>query len=135
MINNPHFIVVDDDSTNNLLCNKLIKRVITEANIHTFLIPEEGLEFLKSGSQFTDLESVVLFLDINMPTMSGWEFLEHFQKLDDNVKHKIKVFILSSSVDSRDRRKALTYNIVLDYIVKPLTKDKVQTIYSELFAA
>jgi two-component SAPR family response regulator len=135
MHNSPHFIVVDDDSTNNLLCNLIIKRVINEANVHTFLFPEEGLEFLKTNSNNSTLESAVLFLDINMPSMSGWEFLDKFMKLDEIVKQKVKVFMLSSSVDSRDKRKALTYSVVSDYIIKPLTKDKVITIYSELFAA
>ncbi len=135
MIQSPYFIIIDDDYTNNLLCNKIIKLVLEDASVRTFLFPEEGLEFLKSKSEIIEGPSAVLFLDINMPTMSGWEFLERFEKFDAEVKQKIKVFILSSSVDSRDKRKALTYDIVSDYIVKPLTKDRVRTIYSELFAA
>ena len=131
----PHFIIVDDDYTNNFLCTKIIQLVLNEVKIHTFLTPEEGLQFFESSQQITEISSGVLFLDINMPTMSGWEFLEHFEKLDENVKHKIKVFILSSSVDSRDKRKAFTYGSVSDYIIKPLTKNKIQAIYTELSAA
>jgi len=67
--------------------------------------------------------NIALFIDVNMPTMSGWEFLEYFEGLDDRVKSAIQIYILSSSVDERDLERALGNENVKAFLVKPLTKD------------
>lgn len=77
------------------------------------------LPLLKSKGNLPDL----ILLDLNMPIMDGWEFLDEFSKLS-NVQ-SIKVYILSSSIDSRDMERAKQYDIVRDFIAKPLTDAKV----------
>ncbi|HYH05213.1 MAG TPA: response regulator [Bacillota bacterium] len=117
------YIIIDDDPFNNLICKTIISKTISGANVQTFVVPEEGYSFLK-----TIVNQVVLFLDINMPTMTGWEFLEMFDKLEDGVKSKVKVFILSSSVDERDIEKAHTNKYVSGFISKPLKPDVIKDI-------
>lgn len=79
----------------------------------------------------TDLPDVIL-LDLNMPIMDGWQFLDELIKIP-NMK-SIPIYIVSSSVDSRDIDKAKTYKIVNNYIVKPFSVAKIQALLEELIA-
>jgi CheY-like chemotaxis protein len=60
-----------------------------------------------------------------MPIWSGWDFVEHFDKLDENIKNRFKIYMLSSSIDNNDKQRAMDNKNVVDYIEKPLTKEKV----------
>ena len=94
------------------------------------IVNEDGKEALdnltsmvRSGEKLPD----VIFLDLNMPIMDGWEFLDEFVKLP--IKNKPRVYIVSSSIDNQDIEKAKTYEIVKDFIVKPLS----ESILTDLF--
>ena len=127
------FIVIDDDDFNNKICTVTIEKIDQNANIKTFIDPVEGLAHIASEYSRTDHDATaVLFLDINMPAMNGWEFLERFDDLDKEVKSRIKVYILSSSVDKRDMEKAKANKHVLHYLIKPLTKETIRLVtYSQ----
>nr|WP_315157988.1 response regulator [uncultured Flavobacterium sp.] len=118
-----HFIVIDDDPINNLLCSKNIKKNIQEAEVITFTEAEKGLDHIKSFFNEPNVENAVLFLDINMPIMSGWEFMEEFEKLNTLIKDQIFIYILSSSIDQQDKLKAKNHPDVVDYIEKPLSPE------------
>jgi response regulator RpfG family c-di-GMP phosphodiesterase len=121
-----HFIVIDDDQINNMLCKYSIRQVNGGFETDTFLEPEKGFEYIVSKYSSTSVEiPTVLLLDINMPTWSGWDFLDKFEKLDEQIKNQIKVYMLSSSVDPKDMEKAKANSHVVDYIVKPLNRDIV----------
>jgi response regulator RpfG family c-di-GMP phosphodiesterase len=124
-----HFIVIDDDQINNMLCKYSIRQVNGELDTTTFLEPEKGFEFIVNtySSNSSEIPSVLL-LDINMPTWSGWDFLDKFEKLDAQIKNQIKVYMLSSSVDPKDMEKAKVNSNVVDYIVKPLNREIVVKI-------
>jgi CheY-like chemotaxis protein len=62
----------------------------------------------------------IIFLDINMPDMDGWDFLAHFKNFPIDARTKCKVVMLTSSIDIFDIRKARVYKEVIDYIIKPL---------------
>jgi CheY-like chemotaxis protein len=72
--------------------------------------------------------SALLLLDINMPIMSGWEFLEMFDNLDFEVKDRVKICILSSSIDERDKVRSYANKNVLEFLVKPLTDKDIQRL-------
>lgn len=65
---------------------------------------------------------------INMPTMSGWEFLDKFESLDKKIKNQFRIYIMSSSIDPSDRQKAGKNKNVEDYIEKPLSEEIVISI-------
>ena len=127
------FIIIDDDEFNNKICTVTISKIDPEANIKTFLDPAVGFDYIVSEYSKTDHDATaILFLDINMPVMNGWEFLEKFDKLNDSIKKRIKVYILSSSVDKRDIEKAKQNKYVIHYLVKPLTKETISLVtYSQ----
>ena len=74
--------------------------------------------------------SALVLLDINMPSMSGWEFLEMFDNLDYDVKERVRICILSSSIDDRDRERSYSNKNVADFLVKPLTDKDILRITS-----
>ena len=118
----PHnrFIVVDDDPLNNLVCNHIILKFSPDAEIRLFTNPEKALETVQALGDSIEKGEFVLFLDVNMPTMSGWEFLEAFESLDEKVHERFKIYILSSSIDQGDIQKAAASPFVMGYYPKPL---------------
>ena len=123
------FIVIDDDPINNLLCTKNIKKSVEDADVITFTEAEIGLNYIKSNFSDPNAENVVLFLDINMPTMSGWEFMEEFHNVNPEIKDHVSIYILSSSVSEVDKQKAKVDPDVIDYLEKPLLADTLKMIH------
>ncbi len=118
------FISVDDDDFNNSLCKLLIRRTLKTDDVQTFTEGEKALEHLVTNFKKTGKhEPTILFLDINMPTMDGWEFLAYFDKLDSEIKKNTRICILSSSIDSRDKLKAETDSNVFRYFIKPISSE------------
>lgn len=114
-----NFVIVDDDPINNMICKTVIKKVIPDAMITSFTEPEKGIDYFKN--EFPGNHSI-LFLDINMPAMTGWEFLDEFLGLKSDITNKVSVFILSSSVDLRDQERAESNAAVKQILSKPLTE-------------
>lgn len=125
------FIVVDDDLINNLVCRIVIQSTIPDADIHAFNLPEAGFIYIEKEFAPDEKEKpTVLFLDINMPRWTGWDFLENFEKLDEKIKKQIEIYMLSSSVDSDDIDRAKSNPNVVDYFIKPLTREMVSMVIS-----
>ncbi len=118
------YIVIDDDPQNNLIVKLTIKKYLYPSDIQIFKDPSEGLEWITNNysPEVTDVNTVLL-LDINMQVMSGWEFLDEFEKLDARVQNQFIIFMLSSSVDDHDFEMAKGYEIVKGYLIKPLKKE------------
>lgn len=121
------FIVIDDDMINNMLCKIVIRQAAAKCEILTFESPEDGLDYFNRGYTKNGVPTV-LFLDINMPTWSGWEFLDNFDLLDKEIKDQVIVFMLSSSVDPSDKQRAIENRNVTGYLEKPLTTEKISDI-------
>lgn len=123
------FILIDDDPMNNLICKLTIEMTLGQTDVKAFVNPENGLEYIQTefSNPANDI-SALLLLDINMPIMSGWEFLEMFDNLSYEVKDRVKICILSSSIDERDKERSYANKNVLDFLVKPLTDKDIQRI-------
>lgn len=117
------FLIVDDDPINNFLIIRALKQAFYEVYINDFTIPEDGLEFMKSEPSHNPPDGkTILLLDINMPTISGWEYLEKFELFDTSIKEQYDIYILSSSVDLKDINRAKDNPLIIDFIEKPLNK-------------
>ncbi len=103
--------------------------VAGKPEILTFTEGSTCLDFIqKNYAANHDRTQTILLLDINMPIMSGWEFLERFDRLGEDVKRLFKIYILSSSVDERDKQRSYANKNVSAFMVKPLVKDNVVDI-------
>jgi CheY-like chemotaxis protein len=121
-----HFVVIDDDKVNNHVCKAAIKTASNDADPVCFTNPLEGLKYMET-EYFAQTQGAptILFLDLNMPEMSGWEWLHHFEHFPQTIKQNVIIYILSSSVSPSDFRRANDNAYVNGYIFKPLNKDKV----------
>lgn len=127
------FILIDDDPMNNLICKLTIEMTFGQTDVKAFVNPENGLEYFQNEFAALKETSALLLLDIHMPSMSGWEFLEMFDNLSFEIKDRVRVCILSSSIDDRDKQRSYANKNVLDFLVKPLTdKDILRITAMEL---
>jgi response regulator RpfG family c-di-GMP phosphodiesterase len=118
------FLLVDDDPQNNLLSKMALKKSFGDVDVKDFVLPEKGLEYIQSESALSGPQDVktTLFLDIDMPTLTGWDFLKKFEALKESIKAQFDIYVLSSSVDPRDIERAKSNPLVRDFIEKPLNK-------------
>jgi CheY-like chemotaxis protein len=123
-------LLVDDDEINNFISIKLIKKALLSTEIVACLngkfAIEQLLEMQKKGA---DKLPDYILLDINMPIMNGWEFLDEYIRLNIDPVGKTKIFIISSSVFSNDINKARSYPLVKSFISKPLSVDKIKEMF------
>lgn len=121
--------MVIDDSEVDLY---LAKRIITKHSFAEYILlidfATDALEYLRLHADEMDALPEYIFLDVNMPGMNGFEFLHAFEQLPGNVKSYCKVIMLTTSVNVKDKQRALDNPLVKQYINKPLSSDKLQTI-------
>jgi CheY-like chemotaxis protein len=124
-------LLVDDDEINNFISIKLIKKALLNTEIMACLNGKFAIDQLVD-IQRRDPEKMpdYILLDINMPIMNGWEFLDEYKRLNIDPVGKCKIFIISSSVFSNDINKARSYPLVKDFISKPLNVDKIKELFT-----
>lgn len=125
--------MIDDDEINNFIAQKLISKSLIDTKITVFTNGEDGLSFLKKGINNESNLPDIIFLDLNMPTMNGWDFLDIYEKdiLPFIIKKTI-IHIISSSVYRNDILKAENYNFIDKFISKPLSVDKIKELLEQL---
>ena len=126
-------MLVDDNEIDNLINQKMIEASDICENIFVHSGAKGAIEFLKNIEKLAkgplDLYlPEVIFLDIDMPLMDGFQFLDEFEKLSDVVKNNCKVIMLTSSLNPQDMSKAKKNKYVLKYLNKPLTQDNLKKI-------
>lgn len=131
MKNQPqYYLVVDDDSTNNLICDFTIQKFDKNARIDLHLDPEKALIYIEQTYSKTGKPiPTILFLDVNMPTMTGFEFLDEFKKLHEEVQNQFTIYILSSSIEDFDSQ-ANKYPFVAGFLPKPLRISYLEKIWN-----
>ena len=125
------FMVIDDDRTNNMICEFSIRRFSPNTEIRTFVNPEIALKYIEeSYSDKKITTTTVLFLDINMPLLTAWEFLEIFKNFELHIKSQFIIYILTSSIDFRDKEKAEINPLVHGTLCKPLSTLTISKIFN-----
>jgi len=122
-------LLIDDDTTLNYLHTKLIERARLAQKIIAMNYANIALDELRKLSSSTPDElPEIIVLDLNMPYMDGWEFLNEFEKFPEMVQKKCKIFILTSSINPIDIEKSKSYKVVQGFISKPLTTLKLMSL-------
>ncbi len=114
-------LLVDDDKPTSFYNKKVLSMRIGLEHIYAVQSGAEALQYLTETNNGIRLKPTIIFLDINMPAMNGWEFLKEYQKLKEEIKENTKIFILSTSSILLDIERAKRNRFVEDFINKPLS--------------
>ena len=116
--------IIDDDKLTIKLISMLIRKNEFCDEIHSFSNAQLALDELKKNCSTIENLPDVILLDLNMPVMDGWQFLDEFIHLP--IKKEISVFIVTSSIDPADIKMSKKYEVVKNYIMKPITAKKLK---------
>lgn len=127
-----NFVIIDDDSCHNIVSALSLKKIFKPVNINIvgFTNVYDGIDYLKKNVAGSD-SKIILFLEINMPSLSGWNVMAKLEALPDFVKNKLIVYMLSSSVTAADRAKSFSFSCLKGCLEKPLS-NHLLTISEEL---
>ena len=121
-------LCVDDDAITLLLCKKVLARFSFCKDIITCVNGEETLHYFNTILKINVQKPDLIFLDLNMPVMGGWEFLDAFNTCKYEKFHSIKFIVLSSTIDPQDFNKAKKYPMVIAFLPKPINKSMLEYI-------
>lgn len=129
-------LLVDDDEPTNFFNRMVLEDIDCVKTIRTADSGQNALDYLEhAGNSNGDHSSPdLIFLDINMPAMNGWEFLERYSNLDKQHKANVVIVMLTTSLNPDDCAKANTIPDVSGFETKPLTPEKLQSIIKKYFA-
>ena len=124
-------VLIDDEHITNFVNKTIIEKMNICTHVETFNLAEEALTEITTSFKSNGSFPNYIFVDINMPEMNGWEFIEAFSQQDEDLKSKIKIFMLSSSQNEDDVTKANQHNCVKGFIGKPLTPEKLLKVVEQ----
>ncbi|GGA66592.1 response regulator [Flavobacterium palustre] len=123
--------LVDDDTTYLFITKKILEQQQNVEQINTFMNGLEALTYLKQHSKEEGILPNILFLDLFMPIMDGWQFLSEFTEVKSNHLNKITIYICTSSISPHDVERAKTLSTVSGYIIKPISRIKLIDILNQ----
>ncbi len=131
-------LLIDDDIDDNFFHRRVIEKAKAAEQIVECLDGQDALDFLNKKGKYESAEKLypqpdIIFLDINMPRINGWEFLDEYEKLPDYIKGGPVVAMLTTSLNPRDTEKARQYKVIKDYRNKPLTQEMLVDILNKHF--
>lgn len=126
----PIIAIVDDDKIFQLTASKTIIATQVTDRVLQFGNGEEALQFLRDNISNPQVLPDYIFLDINMPFVDGWMFLEDYAVIKAGLAKPVKIYMVSSSIDPRDIARAKKNTDVTDYVVKPVTREKFEELLS-----
>ncbi len=122
-----HILIVDDDPVATLILKKNLELIQVNQETITFSNGEEAYAYFKK--KYNEKENYYVFLDINMPLMNGWDFLNSIDSFIN--KANTHIYILTSSINKLDMDKATQYTLIEKYLSKPINKEVLKTIKEE----
>lgn len=127
-------LCVDDDAITLMLCKKVIIKTGFSKETITAQNGEEALKYFDNIAENTDNTTLpqLIFLDLNMPILGGWEFLDIFSEPKYSSFNKTKIVVLSSTIDPEDLEKAKKYPMVIDFLSKPISVSMLDYLNSKI---
>ncbi|WP_295334868.1 response regulator [Flavobacterium sp.] len=127
-----NIMLIDDDEIFTYIIKKIIEESDIAEHINIFSNGRDAINYLSEVANEVVLLPKVIFLDLNMPLLDGWGFLDEYIRLKPKLCRKINLYVITSSVSHYDHEKSKEYSDITDFIVKPLAKEKFIAIIKKL---
>lgn len=124
--------LIDDDDIYVFLTKKTILKVMGDVDVEVFSDGLQAITHLKNVKDKPELLPDVIFLDLNMPVMDGWEFLADYQEIYPSLSKRNDLYIVSSSISPHEMERSRNISVVSEFIIKPLVKEKFLEILANL---
>lgn len=122
--------IVDDDKIYRYVFERQLRKQDEQVDIAQFTNGATAFEAMQEAiGKRTNIPSII-FLDLNMPIMNGWEFLEAFENMSESLQNRIHIFVVSSSINQKDMQNAKANRHVEDYLIKPVRPEQLKSILS-----
>lgn len=122
--------VIDDDQVFQLIIKKQIEMNNFECEILSFFNGQEAFDFFQKNVENDEALPELVMLDVNMPVKNGWDFLQDYQTLPSEMRSKIKLYMVTSSVIQSDIDKANDNENIISFVSKPITNEKLTEIFA-----
>ncbi len=125
-----HFIVIDDSKLDCFIAEKIIKNTGKSESIRSFLQAKEALEFVATSHPDEQSHTIIL-VDIQMPVMNGFEFVEAFEALPTHITAHYTIYVISSSINENDLNRVHNYSSVKQFLNKPLNSNSLTILLQQ----
>ena len=119
-----NFIVIDDSKLDCFIAEKIIKNTGKSESIKSFLQAKDALQYI-STAPTDDHSHTIILVDIQMPVMNGFEFVEAFEELPTNITTHYTIYVISSSINENDLNRVHNFASVKQFLNKPLTSNNL----------
>jgi CheY-like chemotaxis protein len=128
----PHFIIIDDSQLDCFIGEKIIQNTGTYSSIKSYLEATDALQHIKDSYTGATNTTTIIVLDIQMPVMNGFQFVEAFELLPEEVKAGYVIFMFSSSINENDKNRIENHPSIRKFYGKPISKDTVSSMVASL---
>ena len=128
------FIVIDDSELDCFVARKIIEHTDKNLLVKSYLNGRDVINQIRADFDKRDMPLTIILLDLRMPVMNGFQFVDEFERFPLDIKRKYQIHILSSSKNTNDLYRILTYDTVISIIEKPFTREKLQALITKIKA-
>jgi response regulator RpfG family c-di-GMP phosphodiesterase len=128
-INKSVVCLIDDDEVYQFIFRRQVEISDLASRVLIFSNGQKGFDYLLDSLKNPRDIPNYIFLDINMPIMDGWQFLEEFSSIEDKLTKHVNIYLVTSSIDERDIEKATKFRNVKEYLVKPISENKILEVF------
>lgn len=120
--------IIDDDEIYQFLIKKQVAVQNLAEEVFVFPNGQEAIQYFRNSIATKGSLPDIVFLDVNMPVMDGWEFLDEYEKISDQLHKEVKLYMISSSLNESDINRAQKMDQVREYLVKPISGEKLVSL-------
>lgn len=124
-------LVIDDDPIFQYIAEKIFKKTNLFEETTCFLDANSALEYLLQNKDNPDVLPDVILLDIYMPALNGWEFINQYEQISDSLGKRVPIYILTSSVDPKEIARSKSHPSVKKFTSKPMTFEFIHDLYND----